>query len=64
MVKTWYRSKTIWLGILMVVAAVAEYIAGLPSEASITQAISGILAIILRVVTSQSIGTPPAASTS
>ncbi len=62
--KPWYKSRIVWLGILMVVAAVAEYIAGLPPGASITQAISGILAIILRVVTNQSIGTPPAASTS
>ena len=53
--KNWYTSKTIWLGALMVVAAIAEYLAGLPAGTSVIQAISGGLTIVVRLVTSQAI---------
>lgn len=56
MSKKWWKSKTFWLGILMCVAAVAEYLAGLPVGASVVQMISGILTIVVRFVTSQPIG--------
>ena len=51
--KRWFYSKAIWVGVLMILAAVAEYIAGLPAQATITQAISGVMTIILRIVTTQ-----------
>ncbi len=53
--KPWYRSRTVWLGILMVLCSVAEYILGLPVGTSVTQAISGVLTIIIRTITNQPI---------
>ena len=60
MTKPWWTSKTIWLGALMILAAIMEYIAGLPAGTSIVQAISGALTIIVRLLTSQSISGTPA----
>lgn len=51
--KKWYKSKAVLLGVIMILAAVAEYIAGLPAEATIAQAISGVMTIIVRIVTSK-----------
>ncbi len=48
-------SKTVWLGILMMGAAIAEYIAGLPAGTSVAQGISGILAILVRFLTKDSL---------
>ncbi len=48
-------SKTIWLGVLMILAAIVEYIAGLPSGTSILQAISGCLTIVIRFLTNDSL---------
>jgi len=44
-------SKTVWLGVLMILAAVIEYIAGLPAGTTVVQGISGVLAIIVRFLT-------------
>ncbi len=41
-------SKTIWIGVLMILASLAEYAAGLPAGTSVIQAISGGLTIIVR----------------
>jgi len=60
-VKNWYQSKAIWLGVLMILSAIMEYVAGLPAGTSIVQAISGVLTIIVRVVTSIPISGTPAA---
>lgn len=59
--KDFWKSKLFWLGVLQIAAAALEYIAGLPPETSIAQAISGILTIILRFATSQPISGTPAA---
>ncbi len=53
-------SKTVWLGVLMILAAIMEYVAGLPANTSAAQAISGILTIIVRFLTNDSlIAKPP-----
>lgn len=51
-------SKTIWVGVLMVLAAIVEYIAGLPAGTSIIQAISGCLTIIVRFLTKDAVIKP------
>ncbi len=48
-------SKTVWLGVLMIAAGVVEFIAGLPPGATWTQIVSGILAIIIRFLTKDSL---------
>ncbi len=48
-------SKTIWLGMIMLAGAVAEYLSGLPANATVAQAISGILTILVRFMTSDSL---------
>lgn len=57
--KQWYQSKLLWLGVLQIVVAVVEYLAGLPVGTTVVQAVSGILTIVLRLITTQGIGTPP-----
>tara|TARA_Y100000310_G_scaffold220623_1_gene222171 strand:- start:2127 stop:2306 length:180 start_codon:yes stop_codon:yes gene_type:complete len=49
--KPWYTSKAVLLGILMILAAVMEYVAGLPVGTTVVQAVSGVLMIVLRIVT-------------
>ncbi len=48
-------SKTIWLGVLMGLAAIMEYIAGLPAGTSIAQAIFGGLTIVIRFLTNDAL---------
>ncbi len=48
-------SKTVWLGVLMMIAAILEYLAGLPANTSAIQAISGILTILVRFLTNDSL---------
>lgn len=55
MVKKWYTSKAVWLGVIMCSAAIGEFLAGLPPTAAITQIVSGILTIVARFVTSEPI---------
>ena len=54
--KKWFTSKTLWLGILIVAGGIAEYIAGLPPEASIPTIVAGALSIVIRFLTSQPLG--------
>jgi len=54
-VKKWYTSKTLWLGVLMIATAVVEYIAGLPVGTTFLQGLSGVMTIVLRLVTNQGI---------
>ena len=56
MAKPWYRSKTIWLSILIVAGGIAEYISGLPAGVSISTTIAGVLGIVIRFLTSQPVG--------
>ena len=59
--KSWLKSKTNWLGILMILAAVLEYYNGLPVGTTVAQAAFGVLTIIIRAFTNTSIsGTPGA----
>jgi hypothetical protein len=55
MIKQWWKSKMVWLGILMIIAAALEYIAGLPAETPVIQAISGVLTIIIRFLTNTAV---------
>ena len=48
-------SKTVWLGVLMLAGAVAEYLAGLPAGTSVAQAVSGCLTIAVRFLTNDSL---------
>lgn len=53
--KKWYMSKSLWLGVLIGLGGIAEYIAGLPVGTSIATTIAGILVIISRAITNTSI---------
>ena len=48
-------SKTVWLGVLMILAACVEFYAGLPPGATWTQVVSGVLTIIIRFLTKDSL---------
>ncbi len=52
-------SKTVLLGTLMIAAGIAEYIAGLPPAAPLAQIVSGVLAVVVRFVTNDSLLKPP-----
>jgi len=54
--KKWWTSKSVWLGALICLGGIAEYLAGVPAGASIATIVAGVLAIIIRVVTKQSLG--------
>jgi hypothetical protein len=56
--KTWYSSKTFWLGVLIVIGGIAEFIAGVPAGASIPTIIAGCLSVIIRFLTGQPITKP------
>ena len=53
MKKHWYISKGVWLGVLVVVFGIAEYIAGLPAGVSIPTIVAGCLEVIIRFLTKQ-----------
>ena len=53
--KSWYKSKSLYLGILIVAGGIAEYIAGLPAGVSISTVIAGCLSIIVRFLTKEPI---------
>jgi len=55
MSKPWYKSKTVWLGILIIASGIAEYITGLPAGASAATIIAGCLGIVIRFMTDQPI---------
>lgn len=59
--KPFWQSKTVWLGVLIVAGGIAEYIAALPTGASIPTIIAGCLTIIVRFLTSQPISGSPGA---
>ncbi len=52
-------SRTVYLGVLMILAAIAEYIAGLPAGTSWAQGISGGLTIIVRFLTRDALTKQP-----
>ncbi|UCG55015.1 MAG: hypothetical protein JSV32_02015 [Dehalococcoidia bacterium] len=58
--KSWYKSKTIWISILEVVAGVSMGLKGL-LETGIAISILAVVQIILRVITSSSLITPKVA---
>ncbi len=51
-------SKTVWLGVLMILAAIIEFISGLPAGATWAQITSGILTILVRFLTNDSLLKP------
>ncbi len=55
MAKKWYMSKLVWLGVLEIAVAIAEYVAGLPTGTTIAQGIAGILTIIFRLITNKAV---------
>jgi hypothetical protein len=48
-------SKTIWLGAIMIVAGISEYIASLPAGTSIAQIVFGMSTIIVRLLTKDAV---------
>jgi hypothetical protein len=48
-------SKTVWLGVFMILAAIAEYLAGIPAGTTFIQGLSGVLAIVVRFLTNDSL---------
>jgi len=48
-------SKTVWLGVLMVAAGIAEYLGNVPAEASIGTIVAGCITIIIRFITKDAI---------
>lgn len=52
--KVWYKSKTVWVGFLMVIAGVASYIAG-EVEIGATLTLSGIVTNTMRIVSSTAV---------
>ena len=59
--KSFVKSKAFWLGVAMVVGAIAEYVNGLPVGVATAQLVSGILTIVVRFLTNTAVaGTPGA----
>lgn len=59
MVKQWWQSKTVWLGVLIVLGGIVEFVGGLPPGASVSTILAGIISIIIRFLTNQPIGKLP-----
>lgn len=65
--KDWWRSKTVWLGIITILIAVGQYVATWIQQhpqftvSDIILFVVGILIIVMRFLTNTPIGTPPAA---
>jgi len=53
--KKWYLSKSVWLGVLICIGGVAEYVAGLPAGVSISTMVAGILGVIVRFLTKEGV---------
>lgn len=53
MTKKWWKSKTLWLGVIVVIGGIAEYISGLPVGVAISTIIAGVLGIVIRFLTKQ-----------
>ncbi len=51
--KNWYCSKALWLGVLVIVFGIAEYIAGMPAGVSVPTIIAGCLGVVIRFLTNQ-----------
>ncbi len=59
--KDFWKSKTFWLGILIILGGVIEFLNGLPAGASVGTIISGIITIVIRFYTNTAVaGTPGA----
>jgi len=56
MKKPWYKSRTLWLGAIICLGGVAEYLNGVPAGASVSTIIAGVMTVIIRFLTKQSIG--------
>ena len=62
----WYKSKLVWLGVIMTIAGILPLLASLLSQTTIAPSdfvglMGGILTVILRVwFTNTTISTPPA----
>ena len=54
--KHWYRSKSLWLGVLIVLGGIAEYLAALPAGVAASTILAGIFTIVARFLTDQPIG--------
>ena len=51
--KKWYTSKAVWLGVLICLGGIAEYVAGLPAGVSISTIAAGAIGVIVRFLTNQ-----------
>ena len=54
--KKWWKSKSLWLGVIIVLGGVAEYLVALPPGVAMPTIIAGILTIVVRFLTKESIG--------
>ncbi len=52
-------SKMFWLGVVMIAGAIIEYLMNLPTGVTVLQIASGILTIIFRFLTNDSLLNPP-----
>ena len=55
--KPWWKSKTLWLGVIQIAIAIASYIEGQLLSGSVVL-VSGILTVIFRYLTDAPITTP------
>ena len=53
--KSRWKSKGFWLGIIITLGGVAEYLSGLPIEASVSTIVAGVLSVVIRFLTKQPI---------
>jgi len=55
-VKKWFTSKTVWIGMLTIMAGIIEYMVGLPEGAAAGTIIIGVVNIVIRFLTRQPLG--------
>ena len=53
--KKWYWSKGFWLGVLITLGGIGEFLAALPPEVSILTIIAGVGVIVIRFLTKEGI---------
>lgn len=53
--KVFWKSKTFWLGVAIAIGGIAEFLTGVPEGAAISTVVAGVLSVIVRFLTTQSI---------
>ena len=49
--KKWFKSKTFWMGVLIILGGVIQYLMGVPEGASIGTICIGIASVVMRFLT-------------